>query len=135
MDLPPVDMGIPCQHEGVAITVYGATLMETVSGFTPMAGMTYMLADVEIQNLDLQQYEYLFLFLGFVDENGNAYYPPHPSPGIVPAPPVNYGVLLKGESIRGNILLEIPADATSGMLKYNTGTDHVQIWCQFFWEE
>jgi len=132
-DLPPIDMGTSCTDQGVEVTVFGATLEETVGGFTPMEGSIYMVVDVQIENTSLDEYEYRFVYFGFMDENGQSYFPPHPSPDVAPPPTINTGFLTKGESVRGNILLEIPSDVTTGTLRYSIDTVTTQTWCQFRW--
>jgi len=135
VELPPVAIGIPLDHDGLSITVFGATLLETLGEFTPMPGMIYMVADIEFRNISLDQFEYLFFFMGFEDENGISYYPPHPSPDVAPQPTISSGVLMKGESIRGNILFEIPSSTTAGIFKYNFETDLDQTWYRTSWEK
>jgi len=133
-DLPPVELGTPCTAEGVTITVFGAIAMDSVSGFTPMEGNEYLVVDIQIKNTSLDGYEYLFVYFGFMDENGQTYFPPHPSPVIAPPPTINTGTLTKGESIRGNILLEIPSGGTSGQFIYLIETFTAQTSCQFNWK-
>ncbi|MCJ7696636.1 MAG: hypothetical protein MUO40_14595 [Anaerolineaceae bacterium] len=133
--LPPVELGTPCTRHGVSVTVFGATRMEMVSGFSPMVGNVYMSVDAEIKNVYWSEYEYLFVYLGFTDESGQSYYPPHPSPDIAPPPTIGVGTLASGESIRGNIILEVPEELTSGTFIYMIETSAAQSWCQFTWEE
>jgi hypothetical protein len=132
-DLPPIDMGMPCTDQGVAVTVLGATLEETVGGFSPAVGNVYMVVDVQIENTSLDEYEYRFVYLGFMDANGQTYFPPHPSPVVAPPPTIDTGSLTKGESVRGNILLEIPSGQTTGTFRYSIETVTIQTWCQFRW--
>jgi len=134
--LRPVELGMLCTRRGVEVTVYSVTKMEMLGGFSPLPGNTYMSVDVEIKNKYWSEYEYLFIFLGLTDESGQSYFPPHPSPDIAPPPAIGVGTLAAGESIRGNIILEVPEDLTTGTFLYDIEAGSTgQSWCQFTWVE
>jgi len=133
--LAPGEMGAPCLRHGVEVTVFEVTRMEKVSEFTPMAGNIYMVVDLEIKNVYWNTYEYRFVYFGFTDVSGQSYFPPHPSPDVAPPPTIGVGTLARGESIRGNILLEVPAEVTTGTFLYSIESSAARFWCQFDWEE
>ena len=126
---------MPCGRYGVKVTVYGATILETAGGFSPNTGNVYLSVDVEVENIYWSEFEYRFVYLGFTDESGQSYYPPHVSPISAPPPVIDVGTLARGESVRGNILLEVPEGLTMGTFIYMIETNTAQSWCQFTWVE
>jgi hypothetical protein len=131
IDLPPVDVGQPSAKDGIAITILGVTTLKSLGDFTPGSGNSYLVADVQLENSGPGPIQFSFLHLAVTDSNSQAYRPAHGSSDYAPAPALIPGQLAKGASIRGNVVIELPASVTTGMIQYLNEQDNAEIWCQY----
>jgi hypothetical protein len=131
IDIPPVDMGQPSTKDGVAITILGVTTQKSLGDFTPGSGNIYLVADVQLENSKPDPIQFSFLHFAVRDSNGQTYRPAHGSSDYAPAPALIPGKLATGISIRGNVVFEIPASVTTGMIQYLNEQDNAEIWYQY----
>ena len=131
IDLPPVDMGQPGTKDGVTITILGVKTQKSLGDFTPGTGNIYLVADVQIENSRSDSIQFSFLYFAVVGSNGQTYRPAHGSSDYAPAPALIPGQLAKGASIRGNVVFEIPASVTTGMIQYRNEQPNTEIWYQY----
>jgi hypothetical protein len=131
IDVPPVEVGQSSTKDGVTISVLGVTTQNSLGDFTPGAGNIYLVADVQLENSRLDSIQFSFLHFAVTDSNGQTYRPAHGSSDYAPAPALITGKLAKGTSIRGNVVFEIPASVTTGMIQYLNEQDNAEIWYQY----
>ncbi len=135
-DLPPVPLGQPSAKDGLVVTVYGIAAHETVGGFSPMAGNTYLVVDAQVENTGEDPFQVSFLFFGVMDAGGQSYYPPHSSPDFAPQPALDPTKIASGASIRGNVMFEVPSSVASGVITFMAERPGAHTWYrhQFTWK-
>ena len=136
IDLPPVDVGQPSTKDGMTVTILGVTTQKSLGDFTPRSGSIYLVADVQLANSKSDPIPFSFLHFAVTDSNGQTYRPAHGSSDYAPTPALIPGKLAKGAKTRGNVVFEIPASITSGMIQYLNEQDNAEIWYlyQFAWK-
>ena len=136
IDLPPVALGQPSTKDGLIVTIFGVTAQETTSGFSPGAGNVYLVVDAQIENTGPDPFQVAFLGFGVTDAGGKSYYPPHSSPDFAPQPALAPGELASGATIRGNVMFEVPASVTAGVVSFVAERPGAHIWYrhQFTWK-
>ena len=136
VDLPPVGLGQPSTKDGLSVTILGITFQKALGDITPNTGNIYLVADVQLENTGVDSFAFSNLNFGVTDAAGHTYQPAHGSFDYAPAPALKPGQLAKGDHVGGNVVIEIPASLSTGMVSYQNEQANVEIWYryQFTWK-
>lgn len=118
VNAPPVGMGQRSVQRGAGFSLVKVTALEKAGEFSPSSGMTYLSAEVEIDNADRDALPYSFMNFALEDEKGKLYGAVRITPTSAPAPALVQGTLARGAKARGNVLFEVPLELTAGAVVY-----------------